>query len=268
MNRIAVTAFSGWNDAGDASTGVISHLLEVWPSRRVGVVDSEEYIDFQVNRPVIRTDDDGRRVIDWPDTELRLVEPPSGPQIITVVGPEPSLRWKSYCDELVDLLQDLGATEMISLGALLADVPHTRPLPVSDRRELPAGDTVPGEDLYEGPIGVPTVLVRSSASIGMRTRSLWVQVPHYVSQGPNPKATLALIEQMQQHLETPIPVEDLMEAAAAWERGVDELARTDQDVAAYVRRLEQAKDATDLPEATGDAIAQQFEQFLRRRDDR
>ena len=101
MSRIAITAFSGWNDAGDAATGVIEHLHEVWPSRPVGAVDAEEYIDFQVNRPEIRTTDEGLRVLDWPDTRLHLVTPPRGPEIITVLGPEPSLHWKRFCDEVL-----------------------------------------------------------------------------------------------------------------------------------------------------------------------
>src|SRR5699024_7716273 len=126
----------GWNDAGDAATGVIEHLLEVWPSRPVGAVDAEEFIDFQVNRPEIRTDEDGLRVIDWPDTQLRLVTPPSGPELVTVMGPEPSLHWKRFCDEVLEQLQILGVSEVVSLGALLADSPHSRPLPVSAEVEV------------------------------------------------------------------------------------------------------------------------------------
>src|SRR5699024_11919614 len=169
MSRIAITAFSGWNDAGDAATGVIEHLHEVWPSRRVGAVDAEEYIDVQVNRPEIRTTDEGLRVLDWPDTRLHLVTPPRGPEIITVLGPEPSLHWKRFCDEVLEQLQALGVSAVASLGALLADSPHSRPLPVTARVETVPAQTVEESELYSGPIGVPTILARRTASAGLRT---------------------------------------------------------------------------------------------------
>lgn len=267
MSRIAITAFGGWNDAGEAATSVIEHLLEVWPSRPAGAVDAEEFIDFQVNRPEIRTTEDARRVIDWPDTELHIVEPPRGPEIVTVMGPEPSLHWKRFCDEVLEQLQVLDVSAVISLGALLADAPHSRPLPVSAHVEPGAAEQVRDQALYEGPVGVPTILARRTTSAGLRTTSVWVQVPHYVAQNPSPKATLALLREVQDAITAPIPLQELVEDAEAWERGVDDLARTDEDVADYVRRLERAQDAADLPEASGDAIAREFEKFLRRRDD-
>ncbi|MGP5005697.1 PAC2 family protein [Brachybacterium tyrofermentans] len=265
MSRIAITAFSGWNDAGEAASGVIEHLLEVWPSRPAGAVDAEEYIDFQVNRPEISTDEDGLRVLDWPDTELRIVQPPRGPEIVTVLGPEPSLHWKRFCDEVLEQMQLLDVSSVISLGALLADSPHSRPLPVSSSIEPGSAQPVAGSELYSGPVGVPTILARRTASAGLRTSNVWVQVPHYVSQNPSPKAVLGLLREVQSLVSAPIPIDDLLEESEAWERGVDELARTDEDVADYVRRLERAQDAADLPEASGDAIAKEFEQFLRRR---
>ncbi len=265
MSRIAITAFSGWNDAGEAATGVIEHLHEVWPTRPAGAVDAEEFIDFQVNRPEIRTTEDGRRTIEWPDTRLHLVTPPRGPEIVTVLGPEPSLHWKRFCDEVLEQLQLLDVSSVVSLGALLADSPHSRPLPVSAHVEPVPAQPVDGSDLYSGPIGVPTILARRTASAGLRTTSIWVQVPHYVSQNTSPKAVLGLMREVQDLVSAPIPLEELVEDAEAWERGVDELARTDEDVAEYVRRLERAQDAAGLPEASGDAIAKEFEQFLRRR---
>jgi hypothetical protein len=265
MSRIAITAFSGWNDAGDAATGVIEHLLEVWPSRPAGAVDAEEFIDFQVNRPEIMTTEEGLRIVEWPDTRLHLITPPRGPEIVTVMGPEPSLRWKRFCDEVLEQLQVLDVSAVISLGALLADSPHTRPLPVSATVEPVPAQKVGDADLYSGPVGVPTILARRTASAGLRTTSIWVQVPHYVSQNSSPKAVLGLLREVQDLISAPIPIQELIEDAEAWERGVDELARTDEDVAEYVRRLERAQDAAGLPEASGDAIAKEFEQFLRRR---
>jgi hypothetical protein len=265
MSRIAITAFSGWNDAGEAATGVIEHLHEIWPTRPVGAVDAEEFIDFQVYRPEIRTTEEGLRVIDWPDTRLHLVTPPRGPEIVTVMGPEPSLHWKRFCDEVLEQLQVLDVTAVVSLGALLADSPHSRPLPVSAQVEPVPAQAVDDSEQYSGPIGVPTVLARRTASAGLRTTSIWVQVPHYVSQNSSPKAVLALMREVQDLVSAPIPLQELVEDAEAWERGVDELARTDEDVAEYVARLERAQDAAGLPEASGDAIAREFEQFLRRR---
>ena len=266
MSRIAITAFSGWNDAGEAATGAVEHLLEVWPSRPVGAVDAEEFIDFQVNRPEIRTTEEGLRVVDWPDTELRIVQPPQGPEIGTVMGPEPSLHWKRYWDEVLEQLQQLDVSAVISLGALFADAPHSRPLPVSTGVEPGAAETVEIGSQYEGAVGVPTILARRTTSAGMRTTSIWVQVPHYVAQNPSPKATLGLLRAIQDSLSAHIPLEELVEDAEAWERGVADLARTEEDVADYVRRLERAQDAAELPEASGEAIAREFEKFLRRRD--
>ena len=166
---------------------------------------------------------------------------------------------------MLEQLQLLDVSSVISLGALLADSPHSRPLPVSAHVEPVPAQPVEGSDLYSGPIGVPTILARRTASAGLRTTSIWVQVPHYVSQNTSPKAVLGLMREVQDHVSAPIPLEELVEDAEAWERGVDELARTDEDVAEYVRRLERAQDAAGLPEASGDAIAKEFEQFLRRR---
>ncbi|MGY5764573.1 PAC2 family protein [Brachybacterium sp. DNPG3] len=265
MSRIAITAFSGWNDAGEAATGAVEHLLEVWPSRPAGAVDAEDYVDFQVSRPEIRTTDEGHRVVDWPDTLLYIVTPPRGPELVVVTGPEPSLHWKRFCDEILEQLQLLDVHAVVSLGALLADAPHTRPLPVSAQVEPGAAERVQDDTLYEGPVGVPTILARRTTSAGMRTISIWVQVPHYVSQNASPKAVLALLRELQDSVSAHIPLEELTEDAEAWERGVDDLARTDEDIADYVSRLERAQDAADLPEASGDAIAREFEKFLRRR---
>lgn len=264
--RIAVAAFGGWNDAGEAATGTIDHLLLVWPHRRLHTISSDDYVDFQVNRPTLLTDEDGHRQIEWPDTVVDLVTPPEGPEILLIHGPEPSTRWRSFCAELVGLLLRHEVETLVSLGSLLADAPHTRPLPVSTTVETDLDQRVP-EDAYEGPIGVPTVLGRMAVTAGLRVVTAWAQVPHYVSQNPSPKAVLALVGAVQGQLPVAIPLDDLEEEAAAWQRGVDELARTDPDVAEYVERLERAEDAAELPDATGDAIAREFEQFLRRRRD-
>ncbi|WP_106506836.1 PAC2 family protein [Brachybacterium timonense] len=267
MSRIAVTAFSGWNDAGEAASSAAQHLLSIWPARPAGSVDAEEYTDFLVNRPTVSVTEDGRRSIEWPDTRLWILSPPEGPEVVVVLGPEPSVRWKSFCDEVLEQLQLLNVTRVLSLGALLADAPHSRPLPVTDALELPPEKPLENREVYEGPIGIPTILARRLVEADIETRSIWVQVPHYVAQNASPKAALALLYRVQDHLPAEIAFGDLVEEAQSWERSVDELASTDEDVAEYVARLERAQDAAELPEASGDAIAREFEQFLRRRDE-
>jgi predicted ATP-grasp superfamily ATP-dependent carboligase len=177
------------------------------------------------------------------------------------------MRWRSFTDELVQGLTELGVESVILLGALLADAPHTRPVPVSVGAadpKLSATVTAPFSD-YKGPTGILGVVQYALAGAGIPAVSLWASVPHYVAQPPNPKATLALLRGVEDILDAPLPLADLAEEARAWERGVDELAQQDSEVADYVRTLEEAKDATDLPQASGDAIAREFERYLRRR---
>ena len=180
------------------------------------------------------------------------------------------MRWRGFTAELVDAFTELGVELVILLGALLADSPHTRPLQVTaatSGTELASQLHVEPVD-YKGPTGIVGVLQHASATAGMQSVSLWAAVPHYVAQPPSPKATLALLRSVEDILDISLPLADLPAEARAWERGVDELAEQDSDVAEYVRSLEEAKDAADLPEASGDAIAREFERYLRRRGDR
>jgi hypothetical protein len=187
--------------------------------------------------------------------------------IVLVHGIEPNMRWRAFTSELVQGLTELGVESVILLGALLADAPHTRPVPVSigaSDPKLSANVTAPFSD-YKGPTGILGVVQYQLAQAGIPAVSLWASVPHYVATPPNPKATLALLRGVEDILDAPLPLADLAEEARAWERGVDELAQQDSEVAEYVRTLEEAKDATDLPQASGDAIAREFERYLRRR---
>jgi predicted ATP-grasp superfamily ATP-dependent carboligase len=187
--------------------------------------------------------------------------------VLLIHGIEPNMRWQAFSGELVDGLASLGVELVIVLGALLAETAHTRPVPVSIGSSDPV--LVDGSGLsrvdYKGPTGIVGVLQHACAAVGIETVSLWAQVPHYVAQPPSPKATLALLRCVEDVLDLPLPLADLQEEARAWERGVDELAQSDAEVAEYVRTLEEAKDATELPEASGDAIAREFERYLRRR---
>ncbi|WP_300679383.1 PAC2 family protein [Nocardioides sp.] len=270
VDPVVIAAFEGWNDAADAASNAVDHLISVWNARLVGEIDPEDYYDFQVNRPMVGSGPDGIRRITWPTTRIWLASPPDLPRdVILIRGLEPSMRWRQFCDELIDMLGLLGSTMVVTLGALLADAPHTRPIPVSgtstepdllDRLQLEVST-------YEGPTGIVGVFQEACVGEDLPAASFWAAVPHYVAQPPCPKATLALIHRIEELLQTPIPLGELPEDARAWERGVDELAAEDSDIADYVRSLEETRDTTDLPEASGEAIAREFERYLKRRDE-
>jgi predicted ATP-grasp superfamily ATP-dependent carboligase len=206
--------------------------------------------------------------IAWPTSKLLIARPPdAGRDLALLNGIEPNMRWRGFTAELVTAFTELGVELVILLGALLADSPHTRPLQVTAAAsgpELASQLNVEPVD-YKGPTGIVGVLQQACAAAGMPSVSLWVAVPHYVAQPPSPKATLALLRSVEDVLDISLPLADLPAEARAWERGEDELAEQDTDVAEYVRSLEEARDATDLPEASGDAIAREFERYLRRR---
>lgn len=267
-SAVMVAAFAGWNDAGEAATGVVDHLAECWEAEPLDEIDPEEYYDFQVNRPTVQLDDDGVRELEWPTTRLSLARPGGGARdVVLVHGIEPNMRWRSFCASLLEMAERLEVSEIVTLGALLADVPHTRPVPV----------TVSGSDdqlarvlglewsRYEGPTGIVGVFQSLAMAGGWPTSSLWAAVPHYVSQSPCPKATLVLVQKIEDLLGVSVPLGDLPEEARAWQHGVEELATEDPDVSEYVKRLEAARDTTELPEATGEHIAREFERYLRRR---
>jgi predicted ATP-grasp superfamily ATP-dependent carboligase len=267
---VIIAAFEGWNDAGEAASGVINHLSLAWQATPVGAIDPEDYYDFQVTRPVTEVAEGKTERLVWPTTRLLAAkQEATGRDLLLVSGIEPNMRWRGFCSELVTSFSELGIELVVLLGALLADSPHTRPVPVA----AAASDPALAADLraepvdYKGPTGIVGVLQHACADAGIPAVSLWASVPHYVAQPPCPKATLALIRGVEDVLDVSLPLADLPQEARAWERGVDELAEQDTEVADYVRTLEEAKDATDLPEASGDAIAREFERYLRRRRD-
>jgi predicted ATP-grasp superfamily ATP-dependent carboligase len=267
---VVIAAFEGWNDAGEAASGAVSHLAAAWQTAEAGAIDPEDYYDFQVTRPVTEVTAGRTEQLIWPTTRLSVARPEGlGRDVVLVHGIEPNMRWRAFCAELVEAFTSLGAEIVVVLGALLADSPHTRPVPVnvaaSDPRMAAELHAEPVE--YKGPTGIVGVLAHECSAAGIPTVSLWASVPHYVAQPPSPKATLALLRGLEDVLDVALPLADLPERARAWERGVNELAEQDTEVAEYVRTLEEAKDATDLPEASGDAIAREFERYLRRRGD-
>jgi len=269
IDPVVIAAFEGWNDAAEAASGVVDHLMDVWQARLVGAIDPEDFYDFQVNRPVVGTDATGFRRITWPSTQISVASPPDVDRdVILIRGIEPNIRWRQFCAELLAACDELGAALVVTLGALLADSPHTRPIPVTGTASEP--DLVDRlkleQSTYEGPTGIVGVFQDACVRLDVPAVSYWAAVPHYVAQPPCPKATLALLRRVEDLLDVAVPLEDLPEDARAWERGVDELAAEDEEIAEYVQRLEQARDTTELPEASGEHIAREFERYLRRRD--
>lgn len=265
---VLLAAFEGWNDAGSAASAALAHLEDVWQADELHALDPEDYHDFQVNRPQVSLDPLGRRHISWPTTTISTAVRPSGRQAVLVEGIEPSMRWRQYCREVLDAAQGLGVETLVTMGALLADVPHTRPIPVTTTSDDDDLRTELGleTNTYEGPTGIVGVLQHEARARGMRTISLWAAVPHYVAHPPSPKATLALLTRLEELLGEPIDMGELQDDAEAWQIGVDELAAEDSEIAEYVAQLEEVKDTADLPEASGEAIAREFERYLRRRD--
>jgi proteasome assembly chaperone (PAC2) family protein len=275
---VMVIAFSGWNDAGEAASGAASHLLGCWTDPAFDVVpeviaevDPEEFYDFQVNRPTVYVDDSSIRNLTWPGTQVfALATPTLSHDFIVVRGVEPSMKWKTFASDLLDLADDCEVDLVITLGSMLADTPHTRPITVSGSGAHPDIATRLGVEIskYEGPTGILGVIQDSCIRRGIDAISLWAAIPHYASNSPSPKASLALVNALEDFLEISIPQGDLPDEAIEWETEVTELAKEDSDVAEYVKALEDSKDAVDLPEVTGESIARELERFLRRQTDK
>ncbi|HEV7167104.1 MAG TPA: PAC2 family protein [Micrococcaceae bacterium] len=265
---VMLAAFEGWNDAGEAASESLKYLHRLWSGKKIASMDPDDYYDFQFTRPSVRRTANGGRKIKWPTTKIAKASvPDSNLDVIFVHGIEPSYKWRAYTAELLAHAAELNVNYVVLVGALLADVPHSRPIPVTatsddddlrDRLHLDSSE-------YEGPIGIVGVLAELALLAGLPTISLWAAVPHYVAQSPSPKAQLALLNRIEELLQTPFDTHELSEDAQAWERGVDELATEDPEIAAYVRQLEEAKDTAELPEASGESIAREFERYLKRR---
>jgi proteasome assembly chaperone (PAC2) family protein len=266
---VLVAAFEGWNDAGEAATDAVAHLAAVWDADEVAALDPDDYYDFQVNRPMVSLEDGTTRRVIWPTTRLLAARLPDAERdLVLVRGVEPNMRWRAFCEELLSLARDLDVTYIVTLGALLADTPHTRPVPVSGTSTHPGlRDRLSLEhSKYEGPTGIVGILQDACERIQVPSVSFWAAVPHYVHQPPCPKATVALLRRVEDLLDIPVPLGDLPEDARTWERQVNELAAEDAEVAEYVTALEEREAEEDLPEASGEAIAKEFERFLRRQD--
>ena len=271
---IMIMAFSGWNDAAEAASGAVEHLLSGWRDKNDDVipelianVESEDFYDFQVNRPVVSIDESEIRSITWPCTQVFGMAIPSMKRdLVIVTGVEPSMKWKSFTSDLLDLADDLEVSLIVSLGSLLADTPHSRPITVTGTGAHPSIANRLGVSVskYEGPTGILGIIQDGCMRRGIDAISLWAAVPHYAPNAPSPKATLALINTLEEFLNIKIPLSDLPDRADAWEREVNDLAAEDSEIADYVKALEESKDAAELPEVSGDTIAKEFERYLRR----
>lgn len=266
---VVVAAFEGWNDAGDAATAVVEHLELQWRAEPVVVLDPDEYYDFQVNRPTVSLVEGLTRRIEWPSTRTSSCSPPGAERdVVLVRGIEPNMKWRGFCDELLELFHALGVEFVVLLGALLADMPHTRQFPVTGAASDP--ELVTRYELqqsrYEGPTGIVGVLHEACVRAEIPAVSFWAQVPHYVAQPPCPKATLALLHRLENALDLRVPMGELAEQAAAWETTVNELANADTEMAEYVRALEQ-RDGESAQPSSGEDLAREFEKFLRRGGD-
>lgn len=276
-----VVAFEGWNDAGEAASQAVRTIAASCDLKLLHAVDPEVYFDYQFTRPNISFDDDGQRSIAWPGADLfgpADGESSSGLHAMgagadglhVLIGSEPARTWQGFAAEIVDAALAANIDGIVFFGAMLADTPHTRPLSVyasTDNVELQRELDIEGST-YEGPIGIVSVLALAAAEAGIPSVSLWAAVPHYVHNPPSPKAALALIRRFEDLSGIAIPVDDLEADADDWVANVDALAENDEDMAAYIRQLEQARDAMESLEASADSIAEEFERYLRRADDK
>ena len=264
---VLVAAFEGWNDAADGASSAARYLKERWAARPFATIDPEEFFDFSSTRPQVRLTAGLQREILWPLTELSAAAlPDTGRDVVVLVGSEPQLRWRTFAAQVVSVATELGAELVVTLGALLADVAHTRPVRVTGTAADPELVARLGleRSTYEGPTGIVGVLHDALRAASLQSASLWAAVPHYVAATPSPKATLALVRRTASLLSTPVTTDDLEQRAIDYERQVSEVVATDDDVAAYVRRLEQSADADNpLELQSGDALAAELERFLR-----
>ena len=267
--RVLVAAFDGWNDAGEAASAALSVIRESAAFSPIHSVDPELYFDYQYTRPMIAPNAEGRRELRWPEATILAPDARGGTvELWLLTGVEPARAWKAFAGELIDVALREDITGIVCLGSMMSDVPHTRPISVfAGSENVPLRSEMGLErSAYEGPVGILSALADAGERAGIPTAGLWASIPHYVAgHTPSPKATLALLDRLDEITGADVPRGDLERESAVWEASIDAAAADDEEMTDYIHQLERTRDAWDSPEASGDAIAQEFEQYLRRR---
>ena len=272
--KTLIVAFEGWNDAAEGASGVLRHLVTELDAQLIGAVDPEDYYDFVFSRPTVTSDVEGTREISWPGAEIlraskdKIDENPRFADIFLLIGNEPARRWKTFCAEIMEYVEDCEIDRVLFLGAVPSDSPHTRPIKISKssqsaqiRKQL---GIEPSD--YEGPVGIISILAMSLEQAGIPALALWAPVPHYVHNSPSPKAMFSLLLELERILGLQFAHGTLADEAFAWERGIDELAEGDDELASYVSQLESARDAADESAGRAESLALEFERFLAQED--
>jgi len=264
---VVICAFSGWNDGGEGATAAVRYLREQWGARRFASIDPEEFYDFQVHRPTVRLVEGETRRLDWPRNDFWWARVGQR-DVVLFSGVEPNVRWRTYCEQILQVCAELEASVVLTLGAFLADVPHTVPAPVTASSTDPTwalrGDMVPAR--YEGPTGIVGVLNDLAGRAGTPAVSVWGASPHYLPQTSNPKVALALMERVRDLLDVEVDTTEVELVSRSWEQQVEEAIGEDGNLGEYVRRLEDATDDDaddDVTDVSGEDLAAELERYLR-----
>jgi predicted ATP-grasp superfamily ATP-dependent carboligase len=266
-----VVAIRGWNDGGEAASLAAQYLMEQWGSSVFATLDPEDFVDFQVSRPTVRLEEGVTRVIEWPVGEFHVSDPGER-SVVFFTAVEPNMRWRTFCGAVVDVATELGADTLVTLGAFLTNVPHSRPVPLvgTARTQDETRQLGLSPSQYEGPTGIVGVMHDAAVRAGLPSVSLWAAVPHYLPATSNPKAALAMVERLTAILDVEVSTDGLRQATREWEEGVGTLLEDNEELRDYVRQLEDAVDEgqtelqTEVP--SGDSIAAELERYLRDRE--
>lgn len=266
---VLIVAFGGWNDAGDAATTAVDYMADQWNGRMFADIDPEVFYDFTSTRPEVRLELDGTRRIEWPGNEfIAASAPPDGAGVILLSGIEPQLRWRTFCDHVIGVAHATDARMVITMGALIAEVPHSRPVSIFgtayDDATVNELGVLPSR--YEGPTGITGVLHAACRDAGVRSAALWAAVPTYVPSAPSPKAALALVERATRLLDVEIDTAELRLATEAYEHQVSELVAEDSETTDYVAQLEYRFDHEPSQFSDGESLVDEVERFLRDQD--
>lgn len=264
--RVLICAFEGWNDAAESASSAARLICDALAAQVAAEVDSEDYYDFQFTRPSVAFDESGNRELTWPGTAFMIAteKNPELARFSVLLGTEPARRWKAFTAEVMEMIEDREIDAVVFLGGMLADTPHTRPITVTATSQSEAVRSSLGVERssYEGPVGILSVLGVALEELGIPTIALWAAVPHYVHNSPSPKATLAILAELEKILGISFSHGNLADEAFEWERGIDEIAENDEEMAGYIQQLEKNRDEYDSEAASGEAIARELEKFL------